>query len=394
MNKCPLIDKLTLIIVSLAFTVTDWTISPFTFGDILLFLGFMIILIRGQLSIKTKQALIFFCTLSIVFINVIANLFFNPVFLIDEGLISILKVSYYLIIIISLYNYIRSKKLELEFIKVLNITAALMCIIGIYISLAIYSSGILPYEFFWKFTRMDVSSYIYKGYEMSSVRARSIFSEPAHLGFYLNFILGINYFNKSKHEINKISNILITVTVLLTFSYSSVLVLLLMKIMYYWNIERVSKLIVGQKYIVGILILAILIFAFWGTIEKTLIERTTEALSGGDGSAKARVFGSWDYINKGNILMGNGIGNTPEIYNVYAYILSDLGLVSFTIFCLMSLLILFENFKIGMLFIILNFQKGGYLASGYWILLLILFLYLKEVESNMETPDCVNCYPE
>lgn len=375
MNKSSSWDKKTLAIVSVAFTTTDWSISIFTFGDILLFLSLLRIVTRKQYSIKANQCLILLFTLSSVLLNVLINLLFNSNFILEQGLVGTIKIFYYMTVIIALYNYIRNKELELEFIKIVNITSVVVCIIGGYIYLAVYLSRALPYEFFWHFTRTDISSYIYKGYEMSAVRARSIFSEPAHLGFYLNYILGINYFNKYKYEINKGIDMLITITIILTFSYSSILVMILVKAMHYINFRRISKVLLNKTYIVGVLILIILVFAFWGTIEKTLIIRTQEALSGTDGSAKARIVGSWEYVNQDNILMGNGIGNTAEIFNIYAYVLSDLGLVSFLIFSLLSILIISINFKIGILFMVLNFQKGGYLASGYWILLLILFIF-------------------
>ena len=93
---------------------------------------------------------------------------------------------------------------------------------------------------------------------------------------------------------------------------------------------------------------------------------------------------SWNYVNKEHIFMGNGMGHTPEIWNIYAYVLSDLGLIAFILFCIFSVFLIIKNYKMGILFIVLNFQKGGYLSSAFWSYLLLLFIYINKNDQKAE----------
>ena len=127
--------------------------------------------------------------------------------------------------------------------------------------------------------------------------------------------------------------------------------------------------------LVLIVILGVMFFVTKDIIQVTLIDRTLDIINGKDSSASSRILESWQYINKENLISGNGIGHTPDIWNVYAYFLSDLGLVAFIALVLLSGYLVKKNYKLGILFIALNFQKGGYLAAPIYIFLLLIFLF-------------------
>ena len=113
----------------------------------------------------------------------------------------------------------------------------------------------------------------------------------------------------------------------------------------------------------------------WNVINITVIQRTLAIISGEDISARIRLINSWQYVSRDTLWMGNGIGQTPIITNVYAYILSDFGLIGFIGKLTFTAYISFKNWKFGIVFLLLNFAKGGYLSSGYWFMMIIFITY-------------------
>lgn len=376
MSICSKSDKWVMILLSITFILTDWRINNIALSDILLMIVIVMLIVKGSAGITKRQIVLYLGVLSLVLINITGNLFLNSQFDAIAGILGFLKVFYYMAIMIALYNFITDNDLSLNLFKILSITAVIVSIIGIYITLAIYLKGVIPYEFFWKFTRTDLNSYTYRGWGRSIIRTRSIFSEPAYLGFYLNTILGIFYFNKVQCEFDKRVEVLITITTLLTFSFSAILIMIAIKVIYYMNPKTIHAFFTNKRYILSLIIVSFVAIMMWETIEKTIIIRAQEILNGADGSGTARLQGSWAYINKEHIIMGNGIGNTLPIWNIYAYILSDLGLVSFIAFIVFNIVLFSTNLSMGMVFVMQGFQKGGYLGAGYWIFMLLIILCL------------------
>ncbi|WP_423188915.1 hypothetical protein ACO1PF_10025 [Alkalibacterium sp. f15] len=253
-----------------------------------------------------------------------------------------------------------------------NYLAVLTILIGIIIIVAIYTDNHHISRFFWTYTRQDYRSYYYAGND-SIVRMRSIFSEPAHLGHYLNTIFFANlFFNKSKKGYILI---ILMLGILLTFSYSMIFIFLITGFSYLLvntikgNIKWTKK--VWYLVIPMTLILAML----WDIIYVTIIERTINILSGMDGSAYNRIIESWIYVENERLIFGNGIGHTPPITNIYAYVISDFGLIGFIPYLGLTGYIILNSLTTGILFITMNMAKGGYLNPSFWLFLLFVFLY-------------------
>lgn len=371
--------NLILLLLNVSFILVDWRLSFMTFADLFLIFIFGLLIFynfkRSRFLLTKKQILLMLFILILITFNVILNMFFNLSFSHSEGIQGLAKVSFYLTTVILIFNYLNEFKLGVKLLKSLSIAAVIVTVIGIYIMVSIYLNGRLPYEFFWEFTRQDLHSYTYRGWGRSIIRMRSVFSEPAYLGFYLNAVLAILYFNRHNYQIKKSHELIIILGIILTFSYSSILVFIGILFMRYLNWKDLFHFIKSKRNLLAILFTIIAIFLLWDTIEKTIIIRTQEIISGADGSGTSRLQGSWSYINYDNIVLGNGIGNTPAIWNVYAYILSDLGLVNFTLYLTLSFWLLCKNPKLGLVFIALGFQKGGYLGAGYWIFLLFILFF-------------------
>lgn len=374
-------SNIILVLMSLSLVVTDWMIGIFTLSDYIFSLVGVSLFISGNYKIKRKQVLWILLILGVIAANIVMNVYQNEVFILKTGMAALIKIAYYVALVVGVYNYIKDQKLEAQFLKILNIVAVIVCLIGIYITIALYSNGQLPYEFFWKFTRTDLLSYAFNE-NLNFIRTRSIFSEPAYLGYFLNIVLAMNYFNRVNVKIKKGFTILISLTLFLTFSYSAIGIMLMIQGLYFIDKINLKNFKWTKKTTVSALLFIVVVIFSWDLINETIINRTIDILSGEDGSAYFRIIRSWDYVNTEHIFLGNGIGHTPNIWNIYAYILSDLGLIAFILSCLFSIYTLFVNFRMGLVFIALNFQKGGYLNPAFSIFLLLIFIYIGNREKN------------
>lgn len=362
-----------LTLVSMSFVLTDWLVGIFTFSDYIFGTILTLLLISGNYKVRRNQLVWATLLLILLILNIFMNFLYNDVFILKTGIAALIKIIFYTVVITGVYNYVSIRKLQSELLIILTAVAVLVCIIGIYITIAIYSD-VLPYEFFWEFTRGDLASYTY-GWNSALIRTKSIFSEPSYLGYYLNIILGITYFNNQKIKINKYAIALIILTIVLTFSYSSIGIMIFTLCLYASQTKKYKKIEWHNSYLLFGFPISLFLFLAWDLINQTIIQRTISILSGTDTSALNRLLNSWQYVNKEHIFIGNGINHTPDIWNNYAYILSDFGIILFIVFCSFSIYIVTKNPPIGILFIILNFQKGGYLSNSFWILLLLVFIY-------------------
>lgn len=375
-----------IMIMCLAFVLSDWMIGIFSFSDYLFGALFLMMVLSNNFKIRPKQYKWLIIVLTIIVFNILQNYFINDAFILKTGLAGLIKITTYTVVITSFYNFIDRHSLEEKLMKSMNITALIVCLIGFYISLALYTNGNLPYEFFWHFTRTDSISYLFEGSE-NLYRIRSVFSEPSYLGYYLTIILGVNLFNKQYIKTNILFLLLLILTIISTFSYSSIGIMMLILVLQFFSVETFKNMKhkkLDYFYIVLTLIaLGSLIFITKDIIQVTLIDRTSDILAGKDSSASARLLESWQYINTNHLISGNGIGHTPDIWNVYAYFLSDLGLAAFLGLVLFSGYLVKINYKLGILFIALNFQKGGYLAAPFYILIVLIFIFAYKKKSDI-----------
>lgn len=374
---------LILFLMSISFVVTDWMIGIFTVTDYIFAIVGFSLLVSGNYRVRKKQLLWILLLLGIIVANIVMNVNLNEQFVFKTGIAALIRITYYAGLVVGVYNYVKDQELEARFLKILNIVAVIVCMIGVYITIALYSQGKLPYEFFWNFTRTDLLSYAFNE-NPAFIRTRSVFSEPAYLGFFLNIVLAMNYFNKDNVKVHKGFSLVLTLTILLTFSYSAIGIMVMIQVLNILKKMNFRSLKWTKNTTIYILLFLVVVLLSWDLIDATIIQRTGDILSGEDGSAYFRIIRSWDFVNTEHIVLGNGIGHTPNVWNVYAYILSDLGLIAFILSGLFSLYLLLVNFKLGLVFIALNFQKGGYLNPAFSILLLLVFVYMGNKNKKMQ----------
>ncbi|MCC5894498.1 MAG: hypothetical protein JJU16_03480 [Alkalibacterium sp.] len=359
-------------LISLAFILSDWIILYSSFGDFILAFTVFLFVILGQFTLTRKQ--IIFGSIPIIFLalNYILNVNFNDYwFDTTRALRSYLKISLYVLVILLVFSLVNREKLMKRFLAVSNVFAITTIIIGIVITLLIYLNREDVYNIAWTFTRTDTTSYLFNG-NPNIVRTRSLFSEPAHLGYYLNTIFFANIFSTIKRNYWVLGALVIGI--LLTLSYSMIIILIATGITYF-----LSQLVKGefkwqQWYGFAFIPFIIGIVYFWEFIDTAIIQRTLDIITGTDGSAYNRIFESWIYLENERIIFGNGIAHSPPITNIYAYLLTDFGLVGLIPYVIFTFYLLFMNVSVFVMFVLMNSAKGGYLNPAFWMFLLYVFV--------------------
>lgn len=380
-------SNLILVLISLSFVVSDWMWGIFTFSEYIIGMIIALLIFTRQFKITKDQtkwimAIIIFLTIHLIFQE---N--FNELFKFKMGLAAFIKLIFYIFSITIVYNYIDKQNLRHRFLVFNNFMAIITCLLGYYIAIGILSEGAIQYEFLWNFTRSDITSYIFNNGQISFVRLKSVFSEPSYFGFYLNTILAMNYLNSNQIKINQKFSIAISITILLTFSYSAIAVMLLITSYYIYSTKK-EWLKVNMKRVIvfGLilsLILSVLYIIFPEFFNYVFFQRTIDIFTDINNSGYSRLFGSWQYVNKTNFWLGNGLGHTPSIWNIYAYMISDLGVFGLIVFIFFTGVLLKSNKGLGLVFIVMNFSKGGYLSSSFWLFLLMILVYSTREHKGM-----------
>lgn len=370
--------SITYILILLSFFLSDWRlpIGGVSFSDLFALTAFSItfIDIKYLTKVQILFILILFCLLGI---NIYSNYYLNPLFEIGSAWIYFGKFTIYSITLCNIYNVTRRYHMEsvlfkfLSYGTLISITFALL----IYIIQTLHLS--IPYEFLWKFTRSDAASYTFRG--TSLIRMRGLSSEPSYFGGQILLILTINYFNQFGFRFNPKLEYLILLCGILSFSFSVVPIILFLKICDFFN--RYGMGFLRKYWFVLLLIFSVcIVVVFFDQFYITFFGRIITILNKGDTSASSRIVGSWQYVE--NIFIGNGVGSTPPIWNNFAYVLSDFGLIPFLLFISGTIYILKNNFYFGLFFILISFQKGGYLSFYYWLLICIFFIFSKKNFKN------------
>jgi len=363
-----------LILIALAFVLGDWTFNYFSFAEFILIGIIPILFILGQIRINFIQLKLLLIVISLIFMNSLLRLIMGIEPFYTRIIVQAsIKLIFYLFVVACLYNYIKRNKFEDKFLAINNFLSVVVIVIGIYIVVSIYNEHEYPYRLLWTFTRQDYKSYYFSG-QSDFIRMRSIFSEPAHLGHYLMIILTSNLMYKKIDMKRAIFLTVVSLGVFLTFSYSMVFTLLVIIGLYF--IKNIDIKTINKKYIITIgLILTGILFIFSSYIYETLIMRTLNIITGVDTSGFNRLVESWAYVDSSRWWIGNGINHTPVITNNFAYMLSDLGIFGFIPFILFTVWTIRKSVLMGILFILLNISRGGYLGPSLWFLVLFILIY-------------------
>lgn len=375
-------NKIPLVLFCIAISVSDWKYNEISISDSIILIILLSLVVVKNAKITNIQitiiSILIFSTLVQSLISI--NLYKTTMnFTIISGNV---KLVLYMTFFFVFINYCKEFNYKKKLIRYVEKTTLVLIFLGFYINLSVYLNDILNHQILWTFTRNDPASYLYSGGYSNIIRMRSIFSEPANFGIYLNFVLSIFIFGRNAKERNKNIEFISIVSIICTFSFGSIITMLLIKIVDVLKNSNLRELIKSKMSYLLLIAFSFIVFYFRENIETTILLRFSNILNGDDLSATSRLLFSWQNIN--NIFIGNGFGNSGILYNVYAYILSDLGILFFLIYLMISFKIVKSNFWLGTIFVMINFQKGGYLGPMFWMMLILIFIYIQKNEYNEE----------
>lgn len=370
-GKSSLLNKFILGLITLVYVLMDWSLYVFAMSEFVIAIIFLLLFFLKKLYLKPIDLRFAIALTTLLVTHNVINFIFNPSFIERLALAGTLKIMFLLFFVLTSYRLINEFQFKKLFLIILNYSALIVVLVGVYIVIAI-QTGNYPYEFIWTFTRDDKTSY----FLMETIRMRSVFSEPAHMGYFLNSILSINLFTQYDFKFKKLLSLVMIGGIILTFSYSSIIITTIIMV------TKLTLLIANgdlptldSKVLLLLIPVVILLFYRWEFFYRTIIIRTSNIIQGQDTSALSRFFDSWMYLSIDNVFTGNGIGNSPPITNIYAYMLTDFGLPIFLISIFITIILLKNNIGIGLTFLLLNIQKGGYLSPAFAFVVLLLFLY-------------------
>lgn len=375
-RKQPVINNCVMCLISLLFIISDWMLGVFSFSELLLIPIIFFLIVLGKFRITRSQIKWITVPNAMILINTLFQIGTqNPIDL-RIILISVIKLNFYMLVISSLYNFICIQEVKKKFLIWNNIAAMVVCLLAIYIMAAIYLEGAIPWRPLVTFTRTGGNVYMR---DPLVVRAKSIFMEPAHLGYYLNTILAVNLFNKQNITIPPIFTLILIVIICATFSYTAIGIMLSTLFMHLIKKASQREFSINRwGLIIVIIIFGIFIFVFRESIYLTLVERTIRLIEGTESSGYERLVLSWQHLSKDNLWLGEGFMHSPTSWNNFAYFTTELGILALVSSIGFILFLAKKSIPFSIFFILMNFAKGGYLSPAYWFLLLMLLIYMNQ----------------
>lgn len=351
--------------------LSDWSVLNVSFGDFLLVGIVLLLLSNVPIDFSKKQQWLFIIsTSSIILITLLAYITGPADMNIKLLLFSNVKLMFYIGTVMMIYNYISSRGLKPKFVRVNTYMSLLVIAIGIVIIYLILTDKLDILHKIWHFTRIDDRSYHLGSSDI--IRMRSLFAEPAHLGFYLN--ISLYFVLKQRNKYWLVYAVLISIGIVLTLSYSMIMIGSWLIMSTIAKHVKLSQFKWDGRYLIVVAVMLLIALIFGEFLYEAIYIRTLNILSGEDGSAIARLMGSWQQIDSGHLLFGVGAAHSTNITNMYAYALSDFGIIGLLGLLAGTGIIFTFGLREGVFFTLMNISKGGYLNPLFWLFILVIGL--------------------
>lgn len=351
--------------------LSDWSVLNVSFGDFLLVGIVLLLLSNVPIDFSKKQQQFFtISTSSIILITLLAYITDPADMNIKLLLFSNVKLMFYIGTIMMIYNYISSRGLKPKFVRINTYMSLLVIAIGIVIIYLILTDQLDILHKIWYFTRIDDRSYHLGSSDI--IRMRSLFAEPAHLGFYLN--ISLYFVLKQRNKYWLVYTVLISIGIVLTLSYSMIMIGSWLIMSTIAKHVKLSQFKWDGRYLIVVAVMLLIALIFGEFLYEAIYIRTLNILSGEDGSAIARLMGSWQQIDSGHLLFGVGAAHSTNITNMYAYALSDFGIIGLLGLLAGTGIIFTFGLREGVFFTLMNISKGGYLNPLFWLFILVIGL--------------------
>lgn len=351
--------------------LSDWSVLNVSFGDFLLVGIVLLLLSNVPIDFSKKQQQLFIIsTSSIILITLLAYITGPADMNIKLLLFSNVKLMFYIGTVMMIYNYISSRGLKPKFVRINTYMSLLVIAIGIVIIYLILTDQLDILHKIWYFTRIDDRSYHLGSSDI--IRMRSLFAEPAHLGFYLN--ISLYFVLKQRNKYWLVYTVLISIGIVLTLSYSMIMIGSWLIMSTIAKHVKLSQFKWDGRYLIVVAVMLLIALIFGEFLYEAIYIRTLNILSGEDGSAIARLMGSWQQIDSGHLLFGVGAAHSTNITNMYAYALSDFGIIGLVGLLTGTGIIFTFGLREGVFFTLMNISKGGYLNPLFWLFILVIGL--------------------
>lgn len=351
--------------------LSDWSVLNVSFGDFLLVGIVLLLLSNVPIDFSKKQQQLFIIsTSSIILITLLAYITGPADMNIKLLLFSNVKLMFYIGPVMMIYNYISSRGLKPKFVRINTYMSLLVIAIGIVIIYFILTDQLDILHKIWYFTRIDDRSYHLGSSDI--IRMRSLFAEPAHLGFYLN--ISLYFVLKQRNKYWLVYTVLISIGIVLTLSYSMIMIGSWLIMSTIAKHVKLSQFKWDGRYLIVVAVMLLIALIFGEFLYEAIYIRTLNILSGEDGSAIARLMGSWQQIDSGHLLFGVGAAHSTNITNMYAYALSDFGIIGLLGLLAGTGIIFTFGLREGVFFTLMNISKGGYLNPLFWLFILVIGL--------------------
>lgn len=351
--------------------LSDWSVLNVSIGDFLLVGIVLLLLSNVPIDFSKKQQQLFIIsTSSIILITLLAYITGPADMNIKLLLFSNVKLMFYIGTVMMIYNYISSRGLKPKFVRINTYMSLLVIAIGIVIIYFILTDQLDILHKIWYFTRIDDRSYHLGSSDI--IRMRSLFAEPAHLGFYLN--ISLYFVLKQRNKYWLVYAVLISIGIVLTLSYSMIMIGSWLIMSTIAKHVKLSQFKWDGRYLIVVAVMLLIALIFGEFLYEAIYIRTLNILSGEDGSAIARLMGSWQQIDSGHLLFGVGAAHSTNITNMYAYALSDFGIIGLVGLLTGTGIIFTFGLREGVFFTLMNISKGGYLNPLFWLFILVIGL--------------------
>jgi hypothetical protein len=375
----------------------DYGINGILISDIILIFLLITVFVKSpniKLAADKKYLIGYILLILSGVISLLLN-YTKAYFDVSNFLFSFVKLNIYLIAIVILPPYIKSKNVNVE--KIIR---------GFFVfstAAAIFQKVVVTFwgRGYWKIYTFGSSYFnINRDYSMFTntgmLRVRSVFSEPAHFVTYLSLLFGILLFTRNI-KLNKTMHVLYISSILLANSVSGYFLMLAIYAMYFVKLKTIKSILITSISITAFISIA----TFFVLRNEYIINRIINTFAFKDQSGVFRLFSGFLFL-KETPWYGVGVGNidgyffstalsnslifsgSGQFYNNIAIAIISLGYIGLIGFLFVHIGCIKKNYKMLILLLLTHFTWGKLFTINIWIIM-IFFITL-----NMKDKKPVN----
>jgi len=357
----------------------SYKIWKFTIPDLMVVFLFLYFFIRYKKIYISKKSTNFYLII-FSFVIIFSFLFNinNEYLSYKEFVFSFIKLSFYLSSVVIIPGYISKNISKLN--HIIKYSIYFICFFGIYQAVIFYSGIDAPSVIKIPFLELSGPE---TSISYGILRIKSIFSEPAVFGSFLNILYG--YLLHYKYKINKFLHFLVVISVLMTLSLVAIGLLIINYIFYF----LINKNIKINKKVIGVIFLIFFILLLMNN--SFISMRLNSIINRGElsrNSSTIRLLGGWEYalnVPWFGIGLGNGsnyfkkniddykfIADNGTVHNIFSVIWISSGILGLIIFLIYLFSITKTNRGFRWFIFAYCFGTGAFISFQFWFILILV----------------------